>query len=150
MQKWLLFSDLKKMQLKCITFRWFSYFYVGLFCSIKTKFVALKTKEYETEHTESSVLRFEEQVVKEWWGTDYSSSNDRWPAGWSPDSTFCSVEVMGQCEGTQQRKRPEFNGTEQLYWGIKSKAVSVDTNWKVRQYSSWKLRHHRISIMTFV
>ena len=26
----------------------------------------------------------------------------------------------------------------------------VDTNWKVRQYSSWKLRHHRISIMTFV
>ena len=30
-------------------------------------------------------------------------------------STFCSVEVMGQCEGTQQRKRPEFNGAEQLY-----------------------------------
>ena len=28
--------------------------------------------------------------------------------------------------------------------------LNVDTNWKVRQYSSWKLRHHRISIMTFV
>lgn len=34
------------------------------------------------------------------------------------------LKFMGQCEGTQQRKRPEFNGTEQLYRGIKSKAVS--------------------------
>lgn len=31
---------------------------------------------------------------------------------------------MGQCEGTQQRERSEFNRAEQLYRGIESKAVS--------------------------
>ena len=90
------------------------------------------------------------------WGHGFESRTHRWDsrtteslkATKSTISINCGLFLYSASANPRTSNSPLR--TKFRYQIVTEKLPSVDTNWKVRQYSSWKLRHHRISIMTFV